>query len=300
MFLDCLCSFHLSFPHSSVGKESACNVGDPGSIPGSGRSPGEGKGYPLQYSGLENSMDCMFHGLTKSWARLSNFLPYIPFDLISWRWGPSLVLFIHVALGLSLNLVHSRCSVNYWVNGFIHWYSSCLPNQDTYKSQLGNLDKIVGFLDPPLDHQVQNIWLVRGQTTREFGNVLPGLPMDRTPRILCFILVFNESQWTKRDPIKHYYKLYCVRIERMAHSWECKSWFPSAHKQNASQIDAVQFELIMLNNLECLFFFSILMTTGQSQYTVRQTSKSIHVLLLVLSHFWHIPPPLCPLAKFIV
>ena len=45
------------FPHSSVGKESACNAGDPGSIPGLGRSPGEGKGYPLQYSGMENSMD---------------------------------------------------------------------------------------------------------------------------------------------------------------------------------------------------------------------------------------------------
>ena len=46
-----------SFPDSSVGKESACNAGDLGLIPGLGRSPGEGKGYPLQYSGLENSMD---------------------------------------------------------------------------------------------------------------------------------------------------------------------------------------------------------------------------------------------------
>ena len=45
------------FPHSSVGKESACSAGGPGSIPGLGRSPGEGKGYPLQFSGLENSMD---------------------------------------------------------------------------------------------------------------------------------------------------------------------------------------------------------------------------------------------------
>jgi len=44
---------------AQFGKESACNAGDPSSIPGSGRSPGEGKGYPLQYSGLENSMDCM-------------------------------------------------------------------------------------------------------------------------------------------------------------------------------------------------------------------------------------------------
>ena len=47
------------FPDSSVGKESACNVGDLGSIPGLGRSSGEGKGYPLQYSGLKNSMDCI-------------------------------------------------------------------------------------------------------------------------------------------------------------------------------------------------------------------------------------------------
>ena len=47
----------LGFPCGSAGKESACNVGDLGSIPGLGRYPGEGKGYPLQYSGLENSMD---------------------------------------------------------------------------------------------------------------------------------------------------------------------------------------------------------------------------------------------------
>ena len=46
---------HLGFPCGSAGKESACNVGDLGLIPGLGRSPGEGKGYPLQYSGLENS-----------------------------------------------------------------------------------------------------------------------------------------------------------------------------------------------------------------------------------------------------
>ena len=61
------------FPDSSVGKESACNAGNPGSIPGSGRSPGEGKGYPLQYSGLENSMDCIVHGVAKRQTRLSDF-----------------------------------------------------------------------------------------------------------------------------------------------------------------------------------------------------------------------------------
>ena len=51
---------------SSVGKESAYNEGAPAFIPGLGRSPGEGNGYPLQYSGLENSMDCRVHGVTES------------------------------------------------------------------------------------------------------------------------------------------------------------------------------------------------------------------------------------------
>ena len=60
-------------PDSSVGKECACNVGDLGSIPGLGRSPAEGKGYPLQYSGLDNSMDCIVHGVTKSRTQLSDF-----------------------------------------------------------------------------------------------------------------------------------------------------------------------------------------------------------------------------------
>ena len=50
-------SLGMGFPHSSVGKESACNAGDPGSIPGSGRCPGEGNGNPLQCSCLKNSMD---------------------------------------------------------------------------------------------------------------------------------------------------------------------------------------------------------------------------------------------------
>ena len=54
-------------------KASACNEGDLGSIPGSGGSPGEGKGYPLQYSGLENSMDYTVHRVTKSGTRLSDF-----------------------------------------------------------------------------------------------------------------------------------------------------------------------------------------------------------------------------------
>ena len=63
----------LGFPCGSDGKESACNTGDLGSVPGLGRSPEEGKGYPLQYPGLENSMDCIVHRVAKSQTQLINF-----------------------------------------------------------------------------------------------------------------------------------------------------------------------------------------------------------------------------------
>ena len=57
----------------SANKESTCNAGDLGLIPRLGRSPGEGNGYPLYYSGLENSIDCIVHGVAKSRTQLSNF-----------------------------------------------------------------------------------------------------------------------------------------------------------------------------------------------------------------------------------
>ena len=67
----------MGFPSGSHGKESACNMGDPGSIPGSERAPGEGNSYPLQYSCLENVMDrgvwqATVHGVAKSRTRLSD------------------------------------------------------------------------------------------------------------------------------------------------------------------------------------------------------------------------------------
>ena len=63
----------MGLPCDSAGKESACKEGDLGLIPGLGRSPGEAKGYPLQYSCLENFMDCIVHGVAKSWTGLSDF-----------------------------------------------------------------------------------------------------------------------------------------------------------------------------------------------------------------------------------
>ena len=68
----------ISFPGGSVGEESVCNVADPGSVPGWGRSPGEGNDNPFQYSCLENSMDrgamwTAVRGVAESWTRLSDF-----------------------------------------------------------------------------------------------------------------------------------------------------------------------------------------------------------------------------------
>ena len=69
----------LDFPGGSAGKESACNEGDLGLIPGLGKSIGEGKGYPFQYSGLENSMDYIVHGGHKEWDMIEQFSLHFTF-----------------------------------------------------------------------------------------------------------------------------------------------------------------------------------------------------------------------------
>ena len=68
-----IASLLWGLPCGSAGEESICSAGDLGLIPGLGRSPGERKGYPLQYSGLENSMDCVVRGVAKSPTRMSDF-----------------------------------------------------------------------------------------------------------------------------------------------------------------------------------------------------------------------------------
>ena len=84
---DCLCGF----PDGSEGKASACNAGDPGSIPGSGRFLGEGNGNPLQYSCLENSMDrgawwAIVHGVAKNQTRLSDFTFFLSLFIMTKAW----------------------------------------------------------------------------------------------------------------------------------------------------------------------------------------------------------------------
>ena len=68
----------LGFPGILVGKESACNMGYLGPVPGLGRFPGEGDRYRLQDSGLENSLDCVVHRIAKSWTRPSDFHVFTP------------------------------------------------------------------------------------------------------------------------------------------------------------------------------------------------------------------------------
>ena len=115
---------HISswgFPGGSVGKESACNTGDVGLNPGLGRSPGEGNSYPLQYSGLENSMDWIVHGVTKSRTRLRDFhftsllgiiLPFLQLTPLKW---PG-TCFVHWWTSSAKNSTWHICrgSVNIW------------------------------------------------------------------------------------------------------------------------------------------------------------------------------------------
>ena len=70
---DVMTLLKFGFPCGLAGKEFTCNAGDLDLIPGLGKSPGEVKGYPLQYSGLENSVDCIVHGVAKSQTRLDDF-----------------------------------------------------------------------------------------------------------------------------------------------------------------------------------------------------------------------------------
>ena len=116
----------LGFPGGSDGKESACNVGELGSIPGLGRSTGEGKGYPFQYSGLENSMDCIVHGIAKSQTRPSNFhrLYQITKSLNAFFLQPSISTLLFFFL-LSMQLFSTSSLPKTLIHGARH--SPCSP-----------------------------------------------------------------------------------------------------------------------------------------------------------------------------
>ena len=111
--------FITGFPCGSAGKESACNAGDLGLIPGLGRSPGERKGYPLQYSGLENSMD---YGVSESdmteQLSLSFIIDYLSPNSMSAPWRQELC-FSH----LLFPLPHSRSWIlSFLYHSFVHLF----------------------------------------------------------------------------------------------------------------------------------------------------------------------------------
>ena len=105
---------YWGFPGSSAGKESACNARDLGSVPRLGRSSGEGNGYPLQFSGLENSMDSIVNGVAKSWAWPSDFHLY---NLINF-WLKQYLVFVLLA----------QCKYYSELSHAIHYDYICFSN----------------------------------------------------------------------------------------------------------------------------------------------------------------------------
>ena len=89
----------LGFPGGFAGEESACNVRHLGLFPGLGRFPGEGNCYPLQYCGLENSMDCIVYGVAKNWTRLNlyyNVTNYLSVNVLYHNIGKVECMFSHI------------------------------------------------------------------------------------------------------------------------------------------------------------------------------------------------------------
>ena len=141
----------MGFPGGSTGKESTCSVGDLDSIPGMGRSPGEGNRYPLHYSGLEDSMDCIVHGVTKSWTWLSSFQfhfswsTFCHFSFHNWYF-PVLLRNAHYAVAFAGILVVSQKNLWFffkppldnltileWQTGvtvFCSWTLICRPSRE--------------------------------------------------------------------------------------------------------------------------------------------------------------------------
>ena len=113
------------FPCGSACKESTCNAGDLGLIPGLGRSPGEGKGFPLQCSGLENPMDCIVHGVTKrhNWVIFTHSLKIF-------ECGPRNVFYKLPGVSGEVNLM-----VIHWPTYKIHAPDSECMNQDLRRNE---------------------------------------------------------------------------------------------------------------------------------------------------------------------
>ena len=119
----------MGFPGGSDSKESACNAGDPGSIPGSGRSPGEGNGYPLRYSYLEIRMDrgawqATVHGVTKNQTWWSN--QHFHFHFFHHRYNcPDVQFKLKKATWISIYLLHKQNKLLLELQAVKHYDQNC-------------------------------------------------------------------------------------------------------------------------------------------------------------------------------
>ena len=146
----------LGFPGSSAGKESSCNVGDLGLIPELGRSPGDGNGYPFQYSGMENSMDCIVHGVCRvrhNWVTFTSLaaltlccccycclvakmcpIPCYPVDCNM----PGFSVLCYLLSLLKLTLIKSVMLSKYFILCFpLPLFPSIFPSLRVFSSELG-------------------------------------------------------------------------------------------------------------------------------------------------------------------
>ena len=160
---------------SSVGKESSCNVGDLGSIPGLGRSPGEGKGYPLQYSGLENSKDCIVHGVPKSWTWLSTF--HFTFPSLGFPGGAS------GKESACQCRRQKRRGFNPWVSK-IPWRRAWQPTPVFLPGESHGQRSLVGYNPGIVKSQTQLKWLSRHAFPSLIKN---GVIFSASPKIKIFI-----------------------------------------------------------------------------------------------------------------
>ena len=184
-------------------KESTCNVGDRGPIPGLGRSPGEGKGYPLQYSGLENSMDCIVHGVAKSQTQLSNF----HFTLTRRRESPLSWIFFFPYRVLSCSVM-SNSFMTLWTVACHAPLSKGFFRQEYWKVKVKVTQSCLTLCDP-MDY-IYSPWNSPGQNTGVLEWVAfpfsraSSQPRDRT-HVSCFSCIGRHILFTIAPPVDPLY-----------------------------------------------------------------------------------------------
>ena len=172
----------LGFPCGSAGKESTCNGRDLDSTSALGRSPREGKGYPCQYSGLENSTDCIAHRVAKSRTGLSDFHLHFPSWWEGWeRWGRKWLSAVRLELGQ--------------------------PEKKQETTSLSTAPEHLGWLAAHLCR--------RGVSTRKGAFRSPAILCGSGPSFPCQEHVLGTSAFffTSHPPMCHFYKgKYCILL----------------------------------------------------------------------------------------